>query len=242
MFYNSYSPVLVCIHLSMFKNLILFTCVGLLILATVSGQTVSLVKIEVTAARSEKDRGYTFPPHEAIQLHYKIYGENLASIDKASLWTSDKPSLNNMWKLGRYSVRSDGTQAQFTILKNGEFLHKVDAVKVSGSIKLWTAAETKELIQKVVVDGDSETLGLYSIEAKTIRASSGVDMTELKVGGNQKFMKDVRVTKSGKRLHMKWSSNKKESKILAFDKVDGEIKVAITYWAKLTKMKVNFSK
>lgn len=147
-----------------------------------------------------------------------------------------------MWKITSSQVSPDGSYATFSIEKSGNFLNKENAVRVGGLVQVWVSEEVKELSSKVLVGGDAVQSGLYTITAKTVKNAKGAERTELLVVGNQHIMKEVVVRKSGKQIYNWISDVKENSKMITFDKLEGDIEVIIFYWPNLTKKSVRFSK
>lgn len=178
---------------------------------------------------SAKPMGYEF----GTKLTFFIEGKNLISFDKESV-TADG------WKLGSFpKVSKDGTQASFTITKKGNFMNKLDALKVAGSIALNSAEKTEKVTAAVTVK-EEQNLGPYTVQLK-IKAGAewGNGVT---VKGKLENVKEVTVKQGDKVLKSSGWGGFNQQRTYNFKGIKDGAQVSIEYWGDTKKVTYKFSK
>ncbi len=220
----------------MLKTFTLSVYTAASMLTPIFGQSAKLVSVTAAAGVPEgadfqvKPMGYEY----GVTLHFFVTGENMISFDEKSLKADG-------WKLGSFpKVGDDGSQASFAIQKKGNYLGKVDNLKVEGSVVLYTGGETKTLTQKMKVGDKAVEVGPFKVNGGKSKGFFGGE--GLHVKGEINKIKEVKVLQNGKELDRQGSSWSGDSKTFNFKGLKGEIEISIIYWPDLKKTEVSFSK
>lgn len=180
---------------------------------------------------SVKPMGYAY----GIKLTFFLEDENLIAFDKESL------EAEGGWKLGTWpKVSNDGDQASFTISKKGNFLKKLDKVKVNGSIKLISGIKSEKKSAKANTTSQVD-IGDFKVKLKIKKGNRWGNGVE--VEGDCKIIKNISVTnESGKKLKKgSWSGFNKK-KTYNFQGIEENATVDIEYWTETEVKTFTFKK
>jgi len=206
-----------------------------LVSTSFADEEAKLVQISASAGlpegvdHSTKPQNYEY----GVKLSYFLEGDGIVRIDKDSF------DADSGWKLGSWPrVSDDGTMASFTIQKRGNYINKLDKVKVEGSLSIVIGLDSEK---KTVtpVEGEKVDLGPFKIEMNT---GDGNWDNYIKINGDVNKIISTKCTVDGKTLSNNGGGSSDDYKKIYFKGLEEGAEFEIKYWTNTENKTVTFKR